>query len=69
MKNINKNYVLFNDKIRVTDIIQGKGGTCYMFSALASIVNHPEGESFIRGAFEMINKVSFFIFNKIINKK
>ena len=57
IREINKNYHLFNDQINVTDVLQGEGQTCYIFAALASLVNLPRGDQYIRNAFVVINEV------------
>lgn len=45
--------------LNVTDIVQGGLQSCFFYSALASLLNYPKGEEYIKNAFSYYNEVIF----------
>ena len=65
-----KNNSLIKGRATINDIKQGGLKTCFFYSALASLLNHPNGEDYIKDAFPYYNEViqiNVFLFIKKFN--
>ena len=51
--------MVFNEEMTVTDAIQGNLKNCNFFAVLASIMNLPNGQEFIKNAIPYYNEVNF----------